>query len=61
VSDIISGGLLGHLGPLYLALGANRYMVVFRLRFYRKLGYNLSLLLLWMTCCGFGFKSYDLK
>jgi len=24
VSDIISGGLLGHLGPLSLALGANR-------------------------------------
>jgi len=24
VSDIISGGLLGHLGPLCLALGANR-------------------------------------
>jgi len=24
VSDIISGGLLGHLGPLRLALGANR-------------------------------------
>ena len=24
VSDIISGGLLGSLGPLYLALGANR-------------------------------------
>jgi len=24
VSDIISEGLLGHLGPLYLALGANR-------------------------------------
>jgi len=23
VSDIISGGLLGHLGPLCLALGAN--------------------------------------
>jgi len=23
VSDIISGGLLGHLGPLYLALGTN--------------------------------------
>jgi len=23
VSDDISGGLLGHLGPLYLALGAN--------------------------------------
>ena len=24
VSDVISGGLLGHLGPLRLALGANR-------------------------------------
>jgi len=29
VSDVISGGLLGHLGPLCLALGANRYVVVF--------------------------------
>jgi len=24
VSDVISGGLLGHPGPFYLALGANR-------------------------------------
>ena len=24
VSDVVSGGLLGHLGPLCLALGANR-------------------------------------
>ena len=24
VSDVISGGFLGHLGPLCLALGANR-------------------------------------
>jgi len=24
MSDVISGGLLGHLGPLCLALGANR-------------------------------------
>jgi len=24
VSDVTSGGLLGHLGPLCLALGANR-------------------------------------
>jgi len=24
VSDVISGGLLGHLGPLCMALGANR-------------------------------------
>jgi len=30
VSDVISEGLLGHLGPLCLALGANRYVVVFR-------------------------------
>jgi len=29
VSDVISGGLLGHLGPLCLALGPNRLMVVF--------------------------------
>jgi len=27
VSDVISGGLLGHLGPLCLALGANRQSV----------------------------------
>jgi len=61
VSDIINGGLLGHLGPLCLALGANRYKVVFRLSFYWKLGYSLSLLILWMTCWGFGFKSYDVS
>jgi len=30
VSDIISRGLLGYLGPFYLALGANRWLVVFR-------------------------------
>jgi len=30
VSDIISAGLFGHLGPLCLALGANRQVVVFR-------------------------------
>jgi len=24
MSDVISGGLLGHLGPLYLVLGPNR-------------------------------------
>jgi len=24
VSDVISGGLLGHLGPFHLALGPNR-------------------------------------
>jgi len=33
VSDVISGGLLGHLGPLCLALGANRELVVFRYKF----------------------------
>jgi len=36
-------------------------MVVFRWSFYWKLGYNPSLLLLWMTCWDFGFKSYDLS
>jgi len=30
VSGVISGGLSGYLGPLCLALGANRYVVVFR-------------------------------
>jgi len=30
VSDVISGRLLGHLGPLCLALGTNRQVVVFR-------------------------------
>jgi len=30
VSGVISGGLLGHLGPLHLALGSNRLIVVFR-------------------------------
>jgi len=44
LSSVISGGLSGHLGPLYLVLGDNP-----------------SLLILWMTCWGFGFKSYDLK
>jgi len=34
VSDVISGGILGHLGPLCLALGANRNVVVFRWSFY---------------------------
>jgi len=32
-------------------------VVVFRWSFYWKLGYNPSLLILWMTCWGFGFKS----
>jgi len=45
VSDVISGGLLGHLGPLCLALGTNRQVVVFRWSFYWKLGYNPSLLI----------------
>jgi len=29
VSNVISGGLLGHLGPLCLVIGANRQAVVF--------------------------------
>jgi len=61
VSDVISGGLVGHLDQLHLALGANRYMVVFRWWCYWILDYNPSLLILWMTCWVFGFKSYDLS
>jgi len=36
-------------------------MVVFSWCFYRKLGYNPSLLIPCMACWGFGFKIYDLK
>jgi len=36
-------------------------MVVFSWKFDWKLGYNPSLLIPWMTCWGFWFKSYDLK
>ena len=61
VSDVMSRGLFGHLGPLCLALGANHLVVVFRWSFYWKLGYNPSLLILWMTCWGFGFKSCDVS
>jgi len=61
VNNVISGWLLGHLGSLCLALGANRQVVVFRWSFYWKLSYNPSLLILWMTCWGFGFKSYDVS
>jgi len=58
VSDVISGGLLGHLGPLCLDLVANRQVVVFRWSLYWNLCYNPSLLIHWMTCWGFRFKSY---
>ena len=40
VSSIISGRLSGHLGPLHLALGPSRWMVVLRWSFYWKLGEN---------------------
>ena len=61
LSDVISGGLLAHLCPLCLALGANCLVGVFRWSFYWKLGYSPSLLILWMTCWGFGFKSCDVS
>jgi len=61
VSDIINGGLLRHLRPMCLVMGANRQVLVFRWSFYWKLGYNLNLLILWMTCWGFRFKSYDVS
>jgi len=31
------------------------------LKFLLEIVYNPSLLILWMTCWGFGFKSYDLS
>jgi len=31
------------------------------LKFFWKLGYNPSLLILWMTCWGFGLKNYDVS
>jgi len=58
VSDVVSRGLLSHLRPLHLALGPNRKMVVFSWSFDWKSGYNLSVLIIWMTCWAFGFKSY---
>jgi len=57
VSDIISGGLFSHLSP-----GRQPLDVSISLKsFYWKLGYNPSLLILWMTFWGFRFKSYDLS
>jgi len=52
LNDVISGGLLGHLGSLYLALGPNRWMVVFRWSLYWKLGDVLLLSARWpnRTC-----------
>ena len=41
--------------------GPKLLMIVFCWSFYWKLGYNMSLLILWMTCWGFGFRNYDLK
>ena len=38
VSDVIGGVVLGLFGPLHLALGPNRYMVVFHSHFNWKLG-----------------------
>jgi len=47
--------------PTLPGLGANRWVVVFRWSFYWKLGCNPSVLILWMTCWGFGFKSCDVS
>ena len=43
-------------GPGHQPLGGS-----ISLSFYWKLGYNPSLLILWMTCWGFGFKSCELS
>jgi len=60
VCDVISGGLLGRPpwptlpGPGCQLLGGS-----ILLKFFWKLGYNPSLLILWMTCWDFRFKSCD--
>jgi len=56
VSDVISGGLLGHLGPLCLTLGTNCGSI--SLKFLLETRLQSSLLILWMTCWGLRFKSY---
>jgi len=61
VSDVISGVVSDLFGSLHLALGPNCHTVIFRSSFCWKLGKNPSLLILWMTCWGFMFKTYDLK
>ena len=36
MSDVISGGLLSHLGPLHLALGSNHSIVAFRWQYFTE-------------------------
>ena len=63
VSDVIRGGLLGHFGPLSSGPGPKPLDGGILLKFgiLLKLGLYPSLLILWMTCWGFEFKSYNLK
>ena len=62
VSDVITKGLLGHFAwPTSPGPGPKPLDGSTLLKFLFKTGYNLSLLILQMTCWGFGLKSYDQK
>jgi len=61
VSDVISGGLFGHLGPLHLAMGANSHMVAFHLMFLLETRLQSKSCDTLDDLLGFGFKSYDLS
>ena len=51
MSNVISGGLLGHLGPRPKPLDGS-----ILLKFLLETRLNLSLFILWMTCCVSGSK-----
>jgi len=55
VSDVISGGLSGHLGPLHLTLGSLKFLLETRLQ---SESFDTSDNLAWW---GSWIKSYDLK
>ena len=61
VSNVISAGLLRHLAHFTWPWAQTIRWQYFSEVCYWKLGYNLSLLILWMTGWGFAFKSYDLN
>jgi len=61
VSDVVSGEVLGLFGLLHLALGPNRYMVVFRCWFLLETRLNSKSFDTLDDLLGFGFKSHDLK
>ena len=61
VSDIISGVGLGLIGQGYWVLVPNHMREVFCSSFQRKLGWNPSLMSLWLAFKGLWFKRYGQK